>query len=81
MLRTLFEIISISCIAFFITTVSGWINLIKHYTGYNRLKPLDCTPCLSFWIALIYCIINSQENIFIIVGIAPVLGWYLENKL
>jgi hypothetical protein len=81
MLKTLFEIISISCIAFFITTISGWINIIKHYTGYNRLKPLDCTPCLSFWISLTYCIINSPENIFIIVGIAPVLGWYLENKL
>jgi hypothetical protein len=81
MLRLILEIIAISCIAFFITTISGWINLIKHYTGLNRIKPLDCTPCLSFWIALSYCLINSHENIFIIVGIAPVLGWYLENKL
>jgi hypothetical protein len=81
MLKTILEIISISCIAFFITTVSGWVNIIKHKTGYNRLKPLDCTPCLSFWVALLYCLINSPENIFIIVGIAPVLGWYLENKL
>ena len=81
MLKTILEIISISSIAFFITTVSGWVNIIKHKTGYNRLKPLDCTPCLSFWVAFIYCLINNQENIFIIVGIAPVLGWYLENKL
>lgn len=81
MLKTILEIISISCIAFFITTVSGWVNIIKHHFKLNRLKPLDCTPCLSFWIALIYCLITFDKNIFIIIGIAPILGYYLENKL
>ena len=80
MLRIILEIISISCGAFLIAQVSGVMQYIKEQTGQDRIKPFDCTLCLSFWIALLYCIITLDKNIFIYVTICPIIGYYLENK-
>jgi len=81
MLKIILEIISISCGAFIFAQASGFMQWIKQQTGQERIKPFDCTLCLSFWISLIYCVINLEENIFIYVTICPVLGYYIENKL
>jgi hypothetical protein len=82
MLKVLLEIISISCFAFLIAQATGFIQGIKAELNIDRLKPFDCTLCLSFWTALIYSVvINNGENIFIYISICPILGYYLENKL
>jgi hypothetical protein len=44
------------CTAYYWVNVTGFVNTIKkilniHHT--RRLKPLDCTVCLSVWIAVI----------------------------
>lgn len=31
-------------------------------TYARRIKPFDCTACLSFWVALGYCLATSPAN-------------------
>ena len=59
-----FELIGISCAAYIITSV-----LIPHIKWRLKFKgrilpPLDCTPCLSFWMGLYYFFITTNSYIF-----------------
>lgn len=71
------DILLIDIIVCIIIDISGIIDEIKimiwkwlrkePYKEY-RLKPLDCSLCMSFWIGLIYIIFNGITlfNLFIV---------------
>lgn len=53
----------IAAIAFFVVTFI--IDPIKRYFKFtDRIKPIDCTVCLSFWLSIPIFVFN-QEPIYI----------------
>lgn len=40
-----------------IQTVRPWINRLLRREPDSRIKPLDCSLCLSFWLGLTYAIL------------------------
>lgn len=67
------DLIVLVCIVVFIIDISGIVDTIKHgiwkwlikdkeYREF-RLKPFDCSLCMSFWMGLIYLICVGQFNI------------------
>lgn len=55
----------ITLIIIFIVDISGFIDSIKYLLskilGFNvtKLKPIDCSLCLTFWSTLIYTILTD----------------------
>lgn len=77
------EIIYIAIIIVFCIDLSGGIESIKRflwgklYKGlpYNkdwRIKPWDCSLCLTFWISLLYLIIIGNLSLKMIAYVAPI---------
>ena len=65
----------------FIIDLSGALDSFKHsiwkrlfkgipYKEDWRLKPLDCSLCMTWWIGLIYILITSQFSILMVGYIA-----------
>lgn len=40
--------------------ISKWLTQDKIATTNFRIKPLDCSFCMTFWTSLLYIIVNSQ---------------------
>lgn len=69
------DLILITIIVCFIIDCSGFINslkkyLLKHLYNLNstspnsfRIKPFDCSLCMSFWICLFYIIFNNELSL------------------
>lgn len=71
------ELLILSIIVCFIVDISGFIDSVKQglwkwvYNGKKeysefRLKPFDCSLCLTFWSGLIYLLCVSQFNLLMI---------------
>lgn len=80
MIKTLIDLLLISLIVVFIVDISGAVDSLKRgikyiitkgrFTDSNyRLKPLDCSLCMTFWCGLLYIILTHQ---FSIVNVAVV---------
>lgn len=58
----LLKLIEIAVIVVIIIDISGFIDSIKEFIGkmFNitnvRLKPLDCSFCMAFWMSMVYLI-------------------------
>jgi hypothetical protein len=66
--NTLFGIIGIACFAVLFSEASGAVDAIKWWlfrtqASIQRLKPLDCPMCLSFWIGLCYALFSLPVSI------------------
>lgn len=69
MANVIFNLIYITFITVFIVDLSGFIASLRHglseYLKVSpdriRLKPLDCSLCLSFWAQFIYLIIIGAD--------------------
>lgn len=73
-METLIDLLLIQLIVVFIIDISGVIDSIKYAISYlltggaiktsdYRIKPLDCSLCMTFWTGLIYIIIIDQFTI------------------
>lgn len=61
--NTILSIIGIACFAVLFSEASGLVDAIKwrlfrSEASAQRLKPLDCPMCLSFWIGLCYALFS-----------------------
>lgn len=43
--------------------ISTWIKIIFKIKISKRLKLIDCFPCMTFWIAVIYSLVTNQNYI------------------
>lgn len=56
------NILLLAIVTIFIVDISGIIETLKDYLGkwlkiiVGRLRPLDCSLCMTFWVCLIYAI-------------------------
>ena len=63
------DLFEITVIVVIIVDISGFIDSIKtligKVLGINnvKLKPLDCSFCLNFWVSLIYLLITNELSI------------------
>ena len=63
------DLFEITIIVVIIVDISGFIDSIKtligKVLGINnvKLKPLDCSFCLNFWVSLIYLLITNELSI------------------
>ena len=53
-------------IAAAIYPVSNVVQTFKWFFNIKRMKPFDCTKCLSFWICFMLCIYFNYQFILII---------------
>ena len=80
------DLFEITVIVVIIVDISGFIdsikNLIGKVLGINnvKLKPLDCSFCLNFWVSLIYLLITNELSItavmvtLLLSTMTPVIG-------
>ena len=63
------DLFEITVIVVIIVDISGFIDSIKNLIGKVlhinnvKLKPLDCSFCLNFWVSLIYLLITNELSI------------------
>lgn len=69
----LLNLFLIACIVVIIVDLSGIIDSIKYAIGkmlgakdyHNiKLKPFECSFCMTFWISLIYIIVMGELTLF-----------------
>lgn len=71
-----FDIFLLTIVVVYIVDISGIIDSIKWAIGrwlgitVGRLKPFDCSLCMTWWIALIYAIAVGACDIYTIAYIA-----------
>lgn len=62
----------------FMSTIKGWISSIltkgKSHNSEYRLKPIDCSLCMSWWSILAYIIIVDQLSLVNIM-LALLIAW------
>lgn len=70
------DIICLAIITTYIVDISGIIDSIKWAIGRwlnikeVRLKPFDCSLCMTWWVGLIYTLIVGECNIYTILCVA-----------
>ena len=63
------DLFEITVIVVIIVDISGFIDSIKSFVGKVlginnvKLKPLDCSFCLNFWLSLAYLLITNELTI------------------
>ena len=63
------NLLALSAVIAYITEVSGIIDSLKYALGkwlgvtVSRLKPLDCSLCMTWWCGLIYIICAGECSI------------------
>ena len=70
------NLIALSAVVAYITEVSGIIDNLKYALGrwlgvtVSRLKPLDCSLCMTWWCCLIYIICIGECSVINIAVVA-----------
>lgn len=70
------NILLLAIIVVFVVDISGIIDTCKDYLGkwlnikVGRLRPLDCSLCMTFWVCLIYAICVGAFSISMLAYIA-----------
>lgn len=70
------NLIALSMVVAYITEVSGIIDNLKYALGrwlgvtVSRLKPLDCSLCMTWWCGLIYIICIGECSVINIAVVA-----------
>ena len=80
------DLFEITVIVVIIVDISGFIDSIKSFVGKVlhinnvKLKPLDCSFCLNFWVSLAYLLITNELSItavmvaLLLSTMTPVIG-------
>lgn len=80
------KLLEIAIIITIIIDISGVIDSIKEFIGKKlnitnvRLKPLDCSLCMNFWISLVYLICVGELGLTTVMAtlllctMTPVIG-------
>ena len=64
-----FKLIEIAVIVVIIIDISGFIDSVKEFIGKIlgiqnvRLKPLDCSFCMTFWASMCYLIYTNELSL------------------
>ena len=90
-METLLNLLIIQFITVFIVDISGVVDSIK--TGIKwiltkgkmkdsdyRLKPLDCSTCMTFWSGLIYLICTSEFTFINLAIVCALAALTMETK-
>lgn len=90
----LMELLMISIIVCFIIDISGFIENVKYmiwkwvFNGKKeyqefRLKPFDCSLCMSWWIGLIWILCNGQFTLLniLLVSLFAALSENISNMI
>ena len=75
------EILGIAAIAVFISKLSNWPQLAMHYTKLKRLKPFDCTMCMSFWLGAYFYFVYPPITAVFCHALGVVLAVWADNKV
>ena len=63
------DLFEITVIVVIIVDISGYIDSIKSFVGKVlginnvKLKPLDCSLCMTFWVSMAYLIYANELSI------------------
>lgn len=63
------KLIEIAVIVVIIIDISGFVDEVKGLIGKMlnisnvRLKPFDCSFCLTFWVSMVYLIYTNELNL------------------
>ena len=80
------DLFEITVIVVIIVDISGFIDSIKSFVGKVlginnvKLKPLDCSLCMTFWVSMAYLIYANELSIttlmfsLLISVMTPVIG-------
>ena len=80
------DLFEITIIVVIIVDISGFIDSIKtligKVLGINnvKLKPLDCSLCMTFWVSMVYLLITNELSItavmvtLLLSTMTPVIG-------
>lgn len=70
------NILCLALVVIYIVDISGIIESLKWALGrwlnitVGRLKPIDCSLCMTWWVGLIYIIIVGECNLYTILCVA-----------
>jgi hypothetical protein len=68
-------------IAAAIYPVSNVVQTFKWFFNIKRMKPFDCTKCLSFWVCVLLGITNNIEiNTTILISFCSMFAGYIITK-
>ena len=80
------KLIELTVIVVIIVDISGFIDSIKSLIGKVlginnvKLKPLDCSLCMTFWVSMVYLLITNELSItavmvtLLLSTMTPVIG-------
>ena len=49
--------------------ISKWLTKSKLQTVQYRIKPFDCSFCMTFWVGLVYTIVTGSFNLVTLAAI------------
>lgn len=76
----IWKLLTISSLALMIADLTPFVNNFKLRYNIRRIKPLDCSLCLSFWIGVVYILITKDYDLAYIT-IPPVLTLIITKWL
>lgn len=63
----------------FMDTIKGWISAIltkgKSHNSDYRLKPVDCSLCMTWWTCLVYLLVTGNVTLATLLA-ALTLAWF-----
>lgn len=72
------NIICLALVVIYIVDISGIVDSLKWTLGrwlnitVGRLKPIDCSLCMTWWVGLIYIIAAGEFSIYTLLCVAMV---------
>lgn len=72
------NILCLALVVIYIVDISGIVDSIKWALGrwlnikVGRLKPIDCSLCMTWWVGLIYIIAAGEFSIYTLLCVAIV---------
>jgi len=87
MMNTILEIIGVACFAIILVNFGKPADLLKQFIyGHNpynwqRMKPLDCAFCMSWWIGVIFFVITYGFVGVLYASISSIIVALLDPKL
>ena len=63
------DLFELTVIVVIIVDISGFVDSIKAFVGKVlginnvKLKPLDCSFCMNFWVSMVYLVITNELSL------------------
>lgn len=59
-MKTFADLLCLAFVVCFIVDLSGGVQTLKSWLKVERLAPLDCSLCMTFWAGLAYLLISGR---------------------